>query len=285
MNKLINIDNSFESYQRLIDFYEKNKDKVFCDIHIEFQQWFTANMSATFGALLDLLSKNFNDFSFAFNPKNIEQILLKNDFLTFYDGRERQIDTHHTTIKFQKLTPHDGKYFNKYVVEELIGRTELPKMSEAVKEKIVESIYEMFVNAQIHSGTENIYTCGQFFPTKNTIEFTIVDTGIGIKEKVNKFLNMNLTSCQAISWAIIDTHSTKDVTGGIGLALLKEFIEKNKGKMQIVSDSGFYEFGKNGEFSEEFKGRFPGTIVNLQFNTNDNCNYYFKNEININNIF
>ena len=246
-------------------------------------------MSATLGAILDLFTKSFNGihfdyFDFPNTKKSIEQILLKNDFLTFY-GKKRKVDINHTTIKFQKLTPNDAKYFKNYVIEELIGREELPKMTKAVKEKIVESIYEMFVNAQIHSETENIYTCGQFFPAKNTIEFTIVDTGIGIKEKVNKFLNVNLTSSQAIKWAIIDTHSTKDVTGGIGLALLKEFIEKNNGKMQIVSDSGFYEFGKYGEFSKEFQGRFPGTIVNLQFNTNDNCNYCLKNEININDIF
>ena len=195
------------------------------------------------------------------------------------------MDVHQTTIRFQKLTPSDAKYFKNYVVEELIGRTELPKMSEAVKEKIVESIYEMFVNAQIHSETENIYTCGQFFPAKETIEFTIVDTGIGIKNRVNNFLKSNLTSSQTIKWAIKDTHSTKDVTGGIGLSLLKEFIEKNKGKMQIISDSGFYEFEKGKETTQEFRGRFPGTIVNLQFNTNDNSNYYFKNEININDIF
>jgi hypothetical protein len=283
VNKIINIDNSFESYQQLISFYEKNKDKSLDNIHIELRQWFAANMSATLGALLDLLSEEFNSFSFDIE-RNIEQILLKNDFLTFY-GRVREIDINHTTIRFQKLTPKDAKYFKTYVIEELIGRTELPKMSEAVKEKIVESIYEMFVNAQIHSETENIYTCGQFFPKKNTIEFTIVDTGIGIKEKVNSFLKVQLTSSQAIRWAIMDKHSTKDVTGGIGLALLKEFIEKNKGKMQIVSDSGFYEFGKKGEISKEFRGRFPGTIVNLQFNTNDSCNYYLKNEIDINDIF
>ena len=282
MSTIINIDNSFESYQRLINFYDENNDKSFDHIHIELKQWFAANMSATLGALLDLLGKNFNEFSFLI-PQNIEQVLLKNDFLTFY-GREREVDVNHTTIRFQKLTPNDAKYFKTYVIDELIGRTELPKMSEAVKEKIVECIYEMFVNAQIHSETENIYTCGQFFPTKNTIEFTIVDTGVGIKEKVNKFLNKNLTSLQAIKWAIIDTHSTKDVTGGIGFALLKDFIEKNKGKMQIVSDRGFYEFGNTGEVSKEFQGRFPGTIVNLQFNTNDSCNYYLKSEISINDI-
>lgn len=284
MSRLFNINNSFDSYQQLICFYEENKNKMFGNIRIELQQWFAANMSAVIGALLDLLSQNLNDFSFNI-PEKIEQILLKNDFFTFY-GREREDDFNNTTIKFKKLTPNDAKYFKNYVFNELIDRDELPKMTTAVKEKIVESIYEMFVNAQIHSETNNIYTCGQFFPKKNTIEFTIVDTGIGIKEKVNKFLNMNLTASKAIKWAIIDTHSTKDVTGGIGLSLLKEFIEKNKGKMQIISDSGFYEFNENKEITTEFQGRFPGTIINLRFNTNDNYNYCLKSEIiNINDIF
>ena len=283
MAKIVNINNSFASYQQLISFYEENANWLFSNIHIELRQWFAANMSAALGALLDLLAKNFNDFSFDI-AEDIEQILSKNDFLTFY-GRERKADINHTTIRFQKLTPKDEKYFKTYVIGELIGRTELPKMSEAVKAKMAESICEMFVNAQIHSETENIYTCGQFFPAKNTIEFTIVDTGIGIKKKVNSFLERNLTSSQAIRWAIIDKNSTKDVTGGIGLAILKEFIEKNEGKMQIVSDSGFYEFGKNREIYKEFRGRFPGTIVNLQFNTNDSGNYCLKDEIDINDIF
>jgi len=76
MTKIININNTFESYQRLIDFYEENKDKFFSNIRIELHQWFAANMSATLGALLDLLSKNLNYFSFSI-PQNIETILLK----------------------------------------------------------------------------------------------------------------------------------------------------------------------------------------------------------------
>jgi hypothetical protein len=69
------------------------------------------------------------------------------------------------------------------------------------------------------------------------------------------------------------------------LAVLKEFIEKNKGKMQIVSNDGFYQFDMNGENSQKFNAQFPGTIVNLQFQTNDSNNYLLKSEIDINDIF
>lgn len=285
MAQLVNINNTFESYQKLIDFYQEHKNKEFDTIHLELRQWFAANMCAALGGILDAFTDNLNDIKIDYISPDIEKILLKNDFLSFF-GRSRMLDNYHTTIRFLKLKLSDGKFFNNYVVNELIGRTELPRMSYLVKEKMTEAIYEIFVNAQIHSESRQIYTCGQFFPRDNTIEFTIVDTGIGFKRKINDRFNANLSSIQAIKWAIMDKNTTKvGVTGGIGLALLKEFIERNNGKMQIISDDGFYQYDSHGELMQFFNGSFPGTIVNLQFRTDDNSSYILKREIDNNNIF
>lgn len=253
---------------------------------LKFTVFFAANMSAALGAILDKFTANLNSINFDLKPE-IETILSKNDFLTYF-GKQRAVDINKTTIKFQKLKPTDGKYFKNYVIEELIeGHTaDLPQMSKGVKEKIVEAIYEIFVNAQIHSETEFIYTCGQFFPNKNKIEFTIVDTGIGFREKINKRFGSNLRAIKAIEWAVEENRTTKEgVSGGLGLAVLKEFVNINKGKMQIISNDGFYQFDCNGEILKEFRGEFPGTIVNLQFRTDDNNNYSLKSEIDINDIF
>ncbi len=285
MTQLININNTFESYQKLIDFFQEHKEKDFDTIRIELRNWFAANMCAALGSILDILSNNFNTINFDYISPDIERILLKNDFLSFF-GRTRLVDNHHTTIRFLKLKTTDGKYFNNYVVHELIGRTELPQMSDLVKAKMTEAIYEIFVNAQIHSDSKQIYTCGQFFPREHKIEFTIVDTGIGFKRKVNERFNSNLSSIQAIEWAIKDKNTTKiGVTGGIGLALLKEFVEKNRGKMQIISYDGFYQFDIQGEQMQLFNGSFPGTIVNLQFRTNDDSSYVLQSELDNNDIF
>ncbi len=285
MTKLIGINNSYEGYQKLIDFYNEYKDNLFSDIDIELNTWFSANMSAALGAILDIFNDNFNDIVFKNISENIEKILLKNDFLSYY-GYSRIPDNYHTTIRFLKLKVSDGKFFNNYVVNELIGRNELPAMSGLVKDKIREAIYEIFVNAQIHSESQHIYTCGQFYPRENKIEFTIVDTGIGFKKKINTRFNSTLTSIQAIKWATLDRNTTKiDISGGIGLTLLKEFVEKNKGMMQIISDDGFYQFDKQGEQMLLFNGKFPGTIVNLQFRTDDNSSYVLKEELNNTDIF
>lgn len=287
MNQLVSINNTYESFQQLISFYERNKEKMFENIQLELRRFFCANIAAALGAVLDELIGNLNDVEFHHIDDGIENILLRNDFLSYY-GRPRLIDDKNTTIRFQKLKPKDGKFFKNYVIEELIeGHTnDLPNMSAGVKERIVEGIYEIFANAQIHSNSDFIYTCGQFFPTKNKIEFTIVDTGIGFRDKVNQRFGSHLSSAQAIRWAVQDTKTTKDtVSGGIGLAVLREFIGMNKGKMQIVSKDGFYQYDCDGEVTRSFNGEFPGTIVNLQFRTDDYNNYQLKKEIDINDIF
>ena len=278
MTELSYIKNTFESYQRLISFYYEHKEKLFETIPLSIDTWFDANMCSALGGLLDKLSENFNTIDIQYINPRIETILLKNDFLSYF-GRQRIVDQYHTTIRYLKLNPTDGKYFNSYIINELIGRAELPRMSVMVKQKMAEAIYEIFVNAQMHSATDRIYTCGQFFPSKNIIEFSITDTGIGFKNKVNQRFNSNLSSVQAIQWAVKDRHTTKEgMTGGIGLAFIKEFIQMNKGKMQIVSDDGFYQFDNQGEQTRLFNGIFSGTIVNLQFRTDDESSYILTKE-------
>jgi len=287
MNKLVKIDNTFESFQSLIDFYENHKDMQFGEIHLELRPLFAANMSAALGAVLDKFISNLNAIHFDYVSPEIEVILSNNDFFTYF-GKSRLIDTNTNTIKFQKLKPTDGKYFKKYVIEELLEGhiADLTRMSNGLKERIIEAIYEIFVNAQIHSETKFIYTCGQFFPNKNKVEFTIVDTGIGFREKINNRFGSKLKATQAIKWAVEDKKTTKEgISGGIGLSLLKEFVEVNNGKMQIVSNDGFYQFDDDGESLKMFDGEFPGTIVNLQFRTDDFNNYTLKSEISINDIF
>ena len=161
-----------------------------------------------------------------------------------------------------------------------------PNVGETLKRKISESIYEIFINAKIHSNSEYVYTCGQFFPKKDIIEFTIVDMGQGFKNNINGRFNKDMSAVQAIKWAAASGNTTKRNTpGGIGLAILKEFIHFNDGTFQIVSDDGFYEYSKQKEIYNTLSDPFPGTIVNMKFRTNDSCSYYLTKEIDINGIF
>lgn len=273
---LSNIDTSFSCYNNFATLYKELKDVDFDTINIHLERWFGANMSAVLGGLLDKLSFT-NEISVKTENPDILSVLQRNNFLANY-GYGTTPDVNNTTIKYLKLKPSESRYFNSYVMNELLSRPDLPAMTDGLKKKIAESIYEIFVNAQIHSGTDYIYTCGQFFPAKRTIEFTIVDMGKGFRSIINRRFSRTFSSVQAIKWALKDGNTTKtDSPGGLGLSLLAEFIKLNGGKFQIISDDGFYEFGTAGS-GKSLLAPFPGTIVNMEFRTDDERAYRLSSE-------
>lgn len=282
---LSQIDTSFESYQKLINLYEKCKNRVFDIIEVYISNWFGANMSSPLGALLDNFNSHLNRIDLVISDDKIKTILQKNDFLLFY-GFDKIQDSYHTTIKYQKLKPTDGRFFSTYINNELFTRSELPSMTKNLKKKIIENIFEIFINAQIHSETDFIYTCGQFYPAKNIIEFTITDTGIGFHKSFEKRFGIKVEPTVAIKNALQRNYTTKNgISGGLGLKLLEEFINKNGGKFQIISYNAFFERNSKGEIERNFNGCFPGTIVNLQFKTDDSSRYFLPEEIKADEFF
>jgi len=268
-----NAHSTYSGYQSLVRLYEATKGSWGDTISVELAIWFNANLAAPLGAILDGVVESLNEVSLDKLPPEIKTILQKNGFLAHF-GYPALRDTNDTTIKYLKLRPSDGRYFNQYVLSELLGRSELPTLSADLRKKIAESIYEIFVNAQTHSETRHNYTCGQFFPQRNTIEFTICDAGIGFRTSIKRRFGKDLPAKRAIQWATAVGHTTKsDTPGGIGLAIMKEFIAKNRGALQIVSNDGFYELNESGENLRDFNGEFPGTIVTMIINTNDRFSY------------
>lgn len=278
-----NIDTSLSCYNQFTRFYYEAKDLHFENISIHLKKWFGANMCAVLGGLLDKIGATNSVRIDSTNAKTL-RILKKNTFLASF-GFPVEYDEYDTTCRYQKLLPSQSMFFNSYIANELLGKQTFPEMTKLLKEKIAESIYEIFVNAQMHSGTEYIYTCGQFYPNKHKIEFTVVDTGVGFKDNVNKRFGAKLNSLQAIKWAVKDMNTTKrDAPGGIGLAILNEFIKMNGGKFQIVSGDAFFQVGNVEQF-DFLEKPFPGTVVNMEFRTDDKNSYCFKNEINLDEIF
>ncbi len=51
MTQLKNINNTFKSYQTLIDFYLEHNKKKFEVISLKFHQWFAANMCSALGGV------------------------------------------------------------------------------------------------------------------------------------------------------------------------------------------------------------------------------------------
>lgn len=194
--QLKNVNPDKNGYMQLNKLFYQYKNEFIIDFDLEIIHWFNACLCAPLGAILDKLN-NDSWVTAKISALIGNNILQRNEFLSYY-GFDKIRDDNHTTIRYLKLQPSDSRFFNSYITDELVNHPALPSLSEPLKKKITESIYEMFVNAQMHSQTKFIYTCGQFFPNKHSIWFSITDLGVGFKYNINSRFNAELTSAQAI---------------------------------------------------------------------------------------
>ncbi len=154
-------------------------------------------------------------------------------------------------------------------------------MSSALEERFKNSILEIFVNATMHSESElGVFACGQFYPAMHRLDFCVADAGIGIRRKIHRELGLKMNSDAAIEWALEEGNTTRkgNVPGGLGLKLIREFITMNKGRIQIVSDRGYWELVAEGEILNRLDLPFPGTVINIEINTADPVSYRLRSE-------
>lgn len=270
------INDDFWGFQKLINFWDSHRSLSFGTVDIFLERFFSANMSAPLGAILDLLSIQNNVIVKA--APDIRTILQKNGFLSFY-GYPTVWDNNNTTIQYIRFKRSESDAFAGYVNTQLLARPELPNLTPKAKMMIAQVIVEIFTNSVLHTQTNYIYTCGQFYPKKHCIDFSIVDTGDGIRNTVNKHTGQNLNAIDAIKWALIDGNTTKQgVPGGYGLTILQDFLRMNGGSLQIISNNGYYCHDNNSQSTRIFNAEFPGTALNLQIRTDDMNWYRLKSE-------
>ncbi|MFH1075271.1 MAG: ATP-binding protein [Pseudomonadota bacterium] len=202
-------------FQALVTLESETKscllDKI--DIDMGKTSWFDAEMCAAFGSILYRLGERLNTISLTNIRPNVEEILLKNGFLSHY-GRKQIPDRWGTTIPYQRFDVKDDRYFADYIERELIHRAEMPTMSQGLLKKFRESIFEIFSNAVLHSHTKlGIFSCGQFFPKRNRLDFSVADLGVGIRQNIKVNTGLNLSAEAAIHWATEGRNTTKRVDG------------------------------------------------------------------------
>ncbi len=284
----VRVKSTYEGFKILNNFYNDTKDAFIDTILIDFSntEWFEANLLAVLGAILSRLDESLNTIKIINLKDKLEKIFSKNHFLSNFGGYKIE-DYYQTTIKYKKFKPNEEKVFKYYLDNELLSKTVLPQMSIGLRKKINESIFEIFNNAVIHGKSGDIFSCGQYYPAKSKLDFTIVDLGRTIKTNVNEYLKQMLSGSDTIDWAVQEKHTTKigDTPGGLGLSLIRDFLKLNNGKIQIVSSDGYWHQLGNEINQMSFDNEFDGTIVNLEFNLNDKSSYCLKSELKLEDIF
>ncbi len=276
-------------FSSIADISFKTKDAWIDSIELDFSScsFFEANMAAPLYTVISRLRNDLNIVSVTNMRPEVSKILQKNKFLSVFNQSDIT-DSNQTTLPFKIFKLSAGDQFNDYLDNYMKGKG-IPSMSQALTKRFKQSLFEIFLNATIHSQSESgIFVCGQFYPKKHRIDFTIADAGVGILENVQKYLRKpGLDSCEAIEWAMIEGNTTKtgNHPGGLGLKLIKDFIQINGGKIQVVSRFGYYEFSANDESVRKMNNDFPGTCINIEINTEDKNNYYLKSELRSEDIF
>lgn len=269
-------------YSQIAELATKLDRHEFTSISLDMRQmgWCDGNMCAPLGAVLYRAGRDLNEIDLLDIPSPVEKLLCKNGFLTNY-GRASLADTFSSTIQYQRFEPQEDRVFSYYLDEQLRNKA-IPEMSTGLHKKFIEGLMEIFSNAVLHSETKmGIFVCGQYFHQQHRLDFTIADLGIGIRQNLLDKIGLKLAADQAIDWALEGSNTTKRgrIPGGLGLKLLREFIRLNQGRLQIISDSGYWE-----QFSDGRKEitllpyRFPGTVVNIEINTSDQNSYQLSSE-------
>ena len=281
------IKTGFNGFQRILDL---NNQIVPEDYEINISNWIDANMCAPLGAIL--YKKKMENIPVQISNISlfVRSILQKNHFLSQF-GVSDKPDSYGTTIEYRRFETVNKvnvyeqfqTYVTKYFRSKSLG---LPEMTPALLKRFRESLFEVFLNAIEHSYTQDgIFTCGQFFPKRKRLTFSISDLGIGIDGNIHKNLNMKLPAEVAIKWAISGKTTRRGRSGGLGLQLIQEFIKLNQGRLIIVSSTGYRELSKGKVSSHTFSRPFPGTVVTIDIDTADETSYCLSSEIDSSDVF
>lgn len=283
-----------EGYDFLSALFD-NMSKAKCDeLLVDFKlcKGFDANLSAVLGAIFNRQKDN-GKAVFLRKPDfpGVRRALSRNKFFKAFDLDTNNEDRENY-IEYRRFSVEDTQSFKEYIDTELVQKKRFPNCTERAKEKIKESICEIFANAADHSGCLDFYCCGEVHARggRNMLDMTFVNLGTSIVENVNNYLKsrqvLPMTSCETLEWAFVEGNTTKQIPGGLGLAILRQFIKMNEGTIQMISGDAMLEI--NGDTATDTKLNlwFPGTIVTVEFNGDDQKTYLMTDELpDKNNLF
>lgn len=144
-------------------------------------QWFDSNLCSPLGALL--YQAQLGGSSILLDaPGPILGAWSRNGFAYAFGGGD-MIDTFDTTLIYQRFERRRERRFAAYVQRELMPK-DIPKMTPPARRQFERNLQEIFNNAVNHAASERgVFSCGQFFPHKNYINFTVCDLGVGFRTK------------------------------------------------------------------------------------------------------
>lgn len=275
------INDENEDFERLFEILESvNTDTDDIEFDFSYCDFLRQNAVAFLGGIARYIQKQDRGIRFRFDTmkEKIFTNLRQNGFTSYFSFDTGPWDGN--SIPY--IETSNDENILPYLEHNWLGKGWI-NVSDNLKNAIIGKVYEIFANAYEHSSSPvGVFSCGQRFRFLNELKLTVVDFGVGIHTNVKNYLgDPSLNIIRAIEWAFVDGHSTRETMmykGGLGLGVLKDFIETNDGKLEIYTHNGYCIINKNGIQFEETTHFFSGTLVNITLKCNE-VYYSFEDEV------
>lgn len=205
---------------------------------------------------------------------NVDSYLSRMDF---YDSVSINVDYPYyrrdSAGRFREVVQVCSEGEGDRVVQEIIDILELNLAGIGLVRDAVQHAFLEIVNNVFHHAHSPTYAvvCAQFYPTKNRIEISVVDSGRGIPASLanNPSLDGKFDSAaEAIELAAQPRVTGRpDYNTGEGLFFSLEFIKENRGIAYIHSQDGILQV-QGRQVILKKAALWSGTLVALQFRTN-----------------
>lgn len=266
---------TYYGYRKLVSFYKEalkfQDEKI--SINLYSLTWIDANMGALLAAIMDKLRKErglkfSTDFGFV---ETYFDVLLRNGVFIKV-GDKKKDDFRESTVELKRFKKSHDKEFMSYISHDLFEHRGLRTIDDKYKEEIIDQMIEVFTNFEQHAKTDYpIYVCGQYYPRKKNLNFSMVDLGIGFLPTIKSYTKGSITNnLDAIRWAIERGNTTKiGEPGGSGLYNLQKYFREENGHVDIISGDIYWstkkDIGTKIGTGKTLEDSFVGSAINLCF--------------------
>lgn len=228
-----------------------------------------ANMSALLLAICNKLKKT-NGLAFEIGDCNDVQLDLfrRNGLISHIenDAVLKSYDYRQSTVSAQLFHASEEQKFYDYIDHDLLSHPSLNILDAQAKDMLRQGFWETFHNIEHIDSDLPLAACGQCFPSKKYLHFTLSDMGVGFLKKIRHFTEGVInTPKEAIAWAVQGGNTIReDGEGGLGLSRLRKYCEQDKRfTFIIITDSHYWKLS-DGQLSE-WSLPYPvvGTTIHL----------------------
>lgn len=252
--------NNFQGVVFFTDLYHRTKKCYGEEIVFNFEETkvIESNLFSILGCLISSLEKKKNKARLIGIQEPIDNLFNTKKLV---NGAAKK-DLWKHLIKCQNFTSPDEGALSEYLETKIFPERPDISLNQHLKMAIQLCVAEVFRNAFVHSRCREVFISHYFSVYNKKLFVTIVNKG-------KSFVDISSSNhpIAAVEWAVQNGTTTfKRNHKGIGLFTIRQFVQQNQGKIQIMSGTAVWKQVKQRTFSKEYEKAFPGTIITLEFN-------------------